>query len=255
MRRRQARWCSRRRESALPRLRRAAPHWQRARCHPRLGGNGRRELVAFSFRPASLCILGPPARLGRSTLEAACHSRAQLAAEQALRLGAQELSPAWAAASRRRPQARAAQDGRDRRGRDADPELQQLALDAHVAPAGVLARQPPDQAARFGRKRGTARSAPLFATSLQQCPVPAAKRARADRKAGPALAGKQTAYCRQQRSVDGRVPRPPPAAPEDRQLVAQHDDLELPLTTAVGEHADTPAQEPVQHTGQHDAAV
>jgi hypothetical protein len=35
--------------------------------------------------------------------------------------------------------------------------------------------------------------------------------------------------------------------------VAPHDDLKLPLTTAVSEHADTPAQEPVQHTGQHDA--
>jgi hypothetical protein len=40
--------------------------------------------------------------------------------------------------------------------------------------------------------------------------------------------------------------RPLPAAPEDRQLVAQHDDLKLPLTTTAGEHADEAAQEPVQ---------
>ena len=39
----------------------------------------------------------------------------------------------------------AAQDGRDRRVRDADSESVQLILDAHVAPPRVLSRQPRDQ--------------------------------------------------------------------------------------------------------------
>jgi hypothetical protein len=38
------------------------------------------------------------------------------------------------------PSARAAQHGRDRRRGDADPELRQLTLDAHVAPTRVLPR-------------------------------------------------------------------------------------------------------------------
>jgi hypothetical protein len=55
--------------------------------------------------------------------------------------------------------------------------------------------------------------------------------------------------------VDGRVPRPLPATPEDRELVAQDDDLELPLTTAADQHADEVAQEPVQQSRHHDASV
>jgi len=35
--------------------------------------------------------------------------------------------------------------------------------------------------------------------------------------------------------------------------VTQDDDLELPLTTTAGEHADEAAQKPVQQTHQHDA--
>jgi hypothetical protein len=118
----------------------------------------------------------------------------------------------------------------------------------------VLPRQPPDQVARLGRKRRTAGPATAASpTSLKQCPVPAAERLRTDRKAGPSLGREQLAYRSEQGPVGGRVPRPLPAAPEDRQLVAQHDDLKLPLTTTAGEHADEAAQKPVQQRHQHDA--
>jgi len=86
-----------------------------------------------------------------------------------------------------------------------------------------------------------------------QCPVPAAERLRADRKAGPSLGREQPADRSEQGLVGGRVLRPLPSAPEDRQLVAQHDDLKLPLTAAAGEHADEAAQEPVQQRHQQDA--
>jgi hypothetical protein len=56
----------------------------------------------------------------------------------------------------------------------------------------------------------------------------------------------------QQRSIDGRVPRPLPPAPEERQLVAQDHDLKLPFTAAAREHANDAAQEPIQQTHQHD---
>jgi hypothetical protein len=111
MRRWQAQWrCSRRSENAPPRPHRAAPapHRQRVRNHPRLGSNGRRELVALSFQLANLSILGAPTRLGGITRETESHPGAQVAAEQALRLGAQELRPAGADPPRRRAQARGA---------------------------------------------------------------------------------------------------------------------------------------------------
>jgi hypothetical protein len=169
-------------------------------------------------------------------------------------LGSAGTETSWGDPARRRAEARAAQHRRDRGGRDADPELQQLTLDTHVAPARVLPRQPPDQAARLGRKRRTAGPATATSpTSLTQCPVPAAERLRADRKARPSLRREQPAHRSEQGPVDGRVLRPLPSAPEDRQLVAQHDDLKLPLTATAGEHAHEEAQEPVQQTHQHDA--
>jgi hypothetical protein len=168
-----------------------------------------------------------------------------------VRLSAQKLRPRRADPPGRRPETRAAQHGRDRRVRDADPEFQQLTLDAHVAPPRVLPRQPNDQAARLGSERGTTGPATAAsATSLKQRSVPAAKRLWADRKA---RGREQAARRSEQRPVGGRVPQPLPSAPKDRQLVAQHDDLKLTLTTAAGEHADNPAKKPIQHTRQHDA--
>jgi hypothetical protein len=224
------------------------------RTHARLDSVGQGELVV-RFHLARLSILGRRAWLAGVALEAVVSDRsAPTLAEHAVRLGAQELGPAGPDPARRRPQARGAQHARDRGRRDADPELQQLALDAHVAPARVLPRQPLDQAARLGRKRRTAGPATAAsATSLQQRPVPAAKRLRADRKARPPLARKQPARRSEQRPVGGRVLRAPPAAPQDRQLVAQNHDLELALTAAAGKQTNKTAEEPVQQTGQQDA--
>ena len=46
---------------------------------------------------------------------------------------------------------------------------------------------------------------------------------------------------------------PFPTATEDRELVAQHNDLELPLITLADEQAKKAAEEPVQQRHQHDA--
>jgi hypothetical protein len=80
--------------------------------------------------------------------------------------------------------------------------------------------------------------------------VPAAKRLRANRKAGAAFGWEQTAGRCPQYAIDGRVLRPLSAAPEDRQLVTQDDDLKLSLTTAADERANKPAQDPIQQTRQ-----
>ncbi len=251
MRRLAAQRCSRRRKNARPH--RAARHWQRARRPPRLGSSGPRTL-AVSFDQRVRPIVSGPARLGSDAVKAVCQRRARIAGDQAVRLGAQELRPAGADPPRRRPQARAAQHARDRGRRDADPQPLQLTLDAHVAPAGVLARQPPDQTEYLGGKRGTTEPArPPSPISQQQRPVPAAKRLRADRKAGPPRGRKQPAGRSQQRSVGRGVPRPLPSPPKDRQLVAQHDDFKLPLTATAGKHANETAQEPIEQRHQHEA--
>jgi hypothetical protein len=139
--------------------RRAAPLRLRVRGQPRLPCLGR-GAVAVSLHLAGPCILDSPARLGGVTVEAVVvHPRAQTAADQALRLGTQELRPARANPPRGGTEARGAQRGRDRGRGDADPELQQLTPNAHVAPARILSRQSLDQAARLGRKRRTTKPA------------------------------------------------------------------------------------------------
>jgi hypothetical protein len=200
---------SRRRESARPRT--AARHWQRrVGRQPRRGGSGRRTLVV-GFHQWARPNVGRPARPGSDAVEGVCQRRAQIAGDQAVRLGAQELRPAGADPPRRRPEARAPQHGRDRGRRDADPQPLQLTLDAHVAPLGVLPRQPFDQTARLGRKRGTTEPArPLSPIPPQQRSVPAAKRLRADRKAGPPLGRQQAAGRSEQSSVGAAVLRPLP---------------------------------------------
>jgi hypothetical protein len=85
--------------------------------------------------------------------------------------------------------------------------------------------------------------------------VPAAKRPRTHGEARPPLGREQAARRSEQGSVAGRVPRPLPSAPEDRELLTQDDDLKLPLTAAADEHANNPAQQPVQQTRQHRASV
>jgi len=158
--------------------------WPRARSQPGSVSSARGDVVV-SFHRVGLPILSGPTALGRVAVEAVVSQpRAQTAAEYPARLGAQELRPARADAPRRRPQSRPAQHGRDRCGGDADAELQQLALDTYVAPARVLPRQPFDQAACLGRKRGT--TGPRAAASPTPC-----SSARCQRRSVSGLTAKQ----------------------------------------------------------------
>jgi hypothetical protein len=68
--------------------------------------------------------------------------------------------------------------------------------------------------------------------------VPAAKRLRTDQEARAALGRKQTTGRSQQGAITRRVLGPLAAAPEDRELAAQHDDLEFPLAGTADEHAE-----------------
>jgi hypothetical protein len=160
------------------RRRRTAPHGMTS--YGWLDGIRRGE-VAASFHLAVRPNLGRPARLGRIVTEVVVCPGARAATEHAVRLGVQELRPAGADPSRRRPEPRAAQHGRDRGGRDADPELQQLALDTHVAPARVLSRQPPDQAAASRPQAADGRACAGGVAGLPQAMPGASGGASADR--------------------------------------------------------------------------
>ena len=195
---------------------RLAQSWRRVSRRLRLGS---RRPPLVRFRSQRRPTRGRPAQ--PIVVEVVCERRAQTAAEQACCLAAQELRPAGADPPRRRPQTRAAQHVCDRRRRDADPESIQLSLDADVAPPGVLACQPLNQAPGLGGKRWAAGPAAARSSlSQEQRAVPTQKCLRADRKARSALRRKQPAGRSEQGSIDGRVPRPLPATPEDRELVA-----------------------------------
>jgi hypothetical protein len=75
--------------------------------------------------------------------------------------------------------------------------------------------------------------------------VPAATRPRTHGETGPTLGWEQAARRSEQGPVDGRVPRPLPSPPEDRELIAQTDNLDLPLTTAVDVHRIAAAPRPL----------
>ena len=85
--------------------------------------------------------------------------------------------------------------------------------------------------------------------------MPAVKRLLADQKGGAALGRKQAAGRSQQGAIARRVPGPLAPPPEDRQLVAQHDDLELPLAGAADDQAENNEEQPVEQRHQHDKEV
>jgi hypothetical protein len=237
----------------LPGRRRRAEHWQELTAQAGSGSSNRSALIV-GFQRSERRLLGRRARLGAQR----ARGRRLLPRSRSCRRACSALARAGTQTSSGRSAAAPAETGRaqhvrDRGGRNADPQLEQLTLNSHVAPARVLARQPLDQAARLGRKRGTTRPAASSAMSSEQCPVPAPKRLRADCKAGQALGRQQPAGRSKQRSIGGRVARTLTDAPQDRQLVAQHHDFKLTLAAAASEQANKPAQEPIQQTGQHAA--
>jgi hypothetical protein len=93
------------------------------------------DLVGFRFAGCAFRSCSAPR--GHVALEAASALGGETGAEHALRLCAQELGPAGADPARCRPEAGDAQHGRDRGRGDVDSELQQLALDAHIAQRGL----------------------------------------------------------------------------------------------------------------------
>jgi hypothetical protein len=98
----------------------------------------------------------------------------------------------------------AAKRGTDRGRRDPNPEVLQLALDALVAPGGILLGQADDQLLHLLVQRWPARPAVRVGPGAgDQAAVPAQQRLRLYEEARPAGLGQHAADRGQQRLVGG----------------------------------------------------
>jgi hypothetical protein len=145
----------------------------------------------------------------------------------------------------------------DGRGRDVDPELQELPSDPEVAPPWVLPSQPKDQVLDRGiERRTTGRPRARPASSLQQVPVPSRQRVRAHQEALPPVPGQDPSRRREERPIRRGEQGSPAAPAEDLELVVEHDGLDIQLIEAAAdEHAEQPAQKPVPDGPQHPGSL
>ena len=152
----------------------------------------------------------------------------EVARDHALRLRAQERPPRRARPPRRRRDPAALQHRAHRRRGNPQPELAQLADDPPVAPARVLAREPQNQLLEFRvERRPTEPTARVGPAAGHQPAMPAQQRLRADRERRPRRSRQRPAQRREQRAISRARSRPSELAPRDRELVAEHQDLDL----------------------------
>jgi hypothetical protein len=159
----------------------------------------------------------------------------EVAGQDALGLGGQELRPALPGSLWGRVDAGPAQDQPDRGGCDPVAEPDQLAVDPPVTPAGVVRGHPQHQLpdGRAGRRPPAAPGdAPAAA---DQVAMPAQHRLRAHEQPRPAPGGNQPAQRRLQRPIGPRRPRPGDLPTQHRQLMTQQEDFGRLRAVAAGE--------------------
>ena len=150
----------------------------------------------------------------------------EVAGDDHVSLGGQELPPGRPGPARRRLDARSMQDLPHRGGGDHMPEPRQLTLDPPVPPGRVLARHPDDQRLDRGPGGWPSWPAPAGVVPLarDEIAVPAQDRGRRDREdLRPPSAAHQPGQRRQPKTV-GVIPPQPTAelAAQHLVLVAQH---------------------------------
>ena len=151
---------------------------------------------------------------------------------------AQERPPRGARTPRRRVEAVAVQHRADRGRRDPDTQADQLALDALIAPARVLPGQPDDQLLDLRVQRWPADPVWVGPRTGDQPPMPAQQRLGLDQEARPMSPGQDATDRGKQRPVGGLQPGTWSLAAQDRELVAQHQDLEVLGGVAAGEQRE-----------------
>jgi hypothetical protein len=116
----------------------------------------------------------------------------------------------------------------DGRRRDIAAQLQQLALDAHVPPPGVLARQAHDQRLEVGRERRPPRPpGPMVPPPVGDLSLPATQRGRVNRQDVPRVGRQAAAQGREQEAIRGPPGRAAGPPPQDAALVAERQQLDL----------------------------
>jgi hypothetical protein len=152
---------------------------------------------------------------------------------------AQERTPAELDASRRWRDAGPGEHVAHQRRRDRDPELAQLVDDADIASVAVLARETQDQLAHLISDRWSpGPPVRICPAANHQLSMPAEECLRAHRENVPTAARQHPAQRCKQQPVVRLKPRLADLPAEDRQLMAEHENLELLLTIAAGEEHD-----------------
>ncbi len=177
--------------------------------------------------------------------------------DESARLQSQELRPGGPDPPWRRAKPAFSKHRGDGRGRDVDPELQELPSDPEVAPPGVLPSQPKDQVLDRGiERRTTGRPRATPACSPQEVPVPSRQRLRADQEAIPPVSGQDPSRRCEERPIRRTEEDSPAASAEDLELVVEHDGLKIQLIEAAAdEQAEQPAQKPVPDRPEHQGSL
>jgi len=152
----------------------------------------------------------------------------EVAGEHRLRLLAKELPPARPVSLRRRRQPLADQDRADGTRSDRNTEREHLTDDPPVAPRGVLAREAEDEPLHLAIDRWPPQPPTrVRPAACHKALVPAQQRPRADREDVPGVSGQWATQRRQQKPVRLAQPRALPWAAQDRDLLPEHQDLQL----------------------------
>jgi hypothetical protein len=151
----------------------------------------------------------------------------EVAGQRSGRLGAQKLRPRRSAAAGCRPEVVTAQDGAHRGRRDPDAELAALADDAQVPPPRVLPGQPQHEVDRLRVQSSPATTGRVRPVAADQFAVPPQQGRRGDQEDRPPVAGQQLRHGGQDHPVGRCVAGSSDLAAQDRELVAEHRDLDV----------------------------
>jgi len=163
----------------------------------------------------------------------------EVARLQTFRLAGEELRPGRSRPSRRWIDAVALQGRPDARGGYDDAHRGQLALDAAVAPLGILLRQPEHHGRGSLRDSRSTWPAVRVGPALgDEVSVPAQQGCRLDEEASASSAGEQSCQSGQHRSIRGLGRWSVHLASEDRHLVTQDHDLDSEVRISASNEAD-----------------
>ena len=179
----------------------------------------------------------------------------EVARHQSFRLCGEELRPGRTRLPRRWIDAVALQRRPDARGCDDDARAGQFAVDAAVAPLGILLRQTEHHCGGFLGDGRSTRSAMGERPALgDEVPVPAQQGCRLDEEAPERLAGEQSCQSGQHRSICRLKRWSVHLASEHRHLVAQDHDLDGEVRISATDEADQlqhAAERPVEEREGH----